>query len=447
MSNSHEQPVEHLVMLIGSNPLPNLVAALCLLQNRERSQLLLVYSQHTDTQRRALEKVLQERKEGFKEEQFIRIPVEEANADDIFNQVTKHVQGLRGQVRLNYTGGTKAMAVHAYQALACLVAERNIDPVQYSYLDAHTLSMHTIEPDGARRRFAAEPEVSLHELLRLHSHEPNLKPTPLWPRTTEALMQLHQTQGGPELWKQWVAQTFLVEPEWPKFSEADLSSRDEEWRDWVRQNLLWKSKPKRKWKPNNKINFDIPEALSGIFQTLRDETRIDEPLSASKLKSQGGFSGTGDCGKWFEGEWLESYVLDQVLKLKALPGNPARIGDVARDIQAKSSLQVEHAKGPRQIQVDVAFMRGYQLFMLSCTTDRGLAKSKLLEAVVRAEQLGGAEARVGLVCSDGDVAALKGEVADLLGPKVAVFGVPQLPTLADELYHWIKQASREAPED
>lgn len=251
-------------------------------------------------------------------------------------------------------------------------------------------------------------------------------------------MQLHQTQGGPELWKQWVAQTFLVEPEWPKFSEADLSSRDEEWRDWVRQNLLWKSKPKRKWKPNSEISLKIPEVLSGIFQTLRKEADISGSLSMDELIARGGFSKKGDCGKWFEGEWLESYVLDQVLKLKALPENPARIADAARDIQAK---------GAQQVQVDVAFMRGYQLFMLSCTTDRGLAKSKLLEAVVRAEQLGGAEARVGLVCSDGDVAALKGEVADLLGTKVAVFGVPQLPSLADALYDWIKQASRGAPEN
>jgi hypothetical protein len=427
-----ESQSEHLVVLVGKNPLPNLVAVLALLRNPKLAQLLLVYSAYTYDQCVMLEKVLLD--SGFEKQQFVHISVEEANPDSIYNQVTSHVQGLNGQIKLNYTGGTKAMAVHAYRVLEALVATGTIGPVQFSYLDARSLTMQVIEPNGDQRRFdvGLACQISLEEILNLHSRKASLKEAPLWPRTAHALSTIQQDQAGRAAWKQWAAQTFLAEPEWPAFTEVDPSARDEAWRAWARRELLWKGESGRKWKPNSAIRFEVPERFAVVFQTLREEVGFDGPVTVEALKAHGGFKRTGDCGKWFEGEWLETYVLDQVLALKNQPGNPLHIGDAARDIQAE---------GPQQVQADVAFMRGYQLFVLSCTTSKSLAKSKLLEAVVRAEQLGGAEARVALVCSDEIPGSLKGQVEDLLATKVEVFGVHQLPSLRDELARWVDAAS------
>jgi hypothetical protein len=90
--------------------------------------------------------------------------------------------------------------------------------------------------------------------------------------------------------------------------------------------------------------------------------------------------------------------------------------------------------------MDVAAMRGYQLFAISCTTGTGKSecKSKLFEAVVRARQLGGDEARIGLVSFHKDPGALQQEVERrlLMDGKVRVWGPDQLPQLADYLKQW-----------
>jgi len=86
-------------------------------------------------------------------------------------------------------------------------------------------------------------------------------------------------------------------------------------------------------------------------------------------------------------------------------------------------------------------MRGYQLFAISCTTDnnRGLCKSKLFEASIRAQQMGGSEARVALMCCFDDPDSLKSELASLLGEnQVTVFGREHLDDLPRAISQWIK---------
>lgn len=432
MSSHSNNYTDHLFLLVGTNPLPNYAAVLFLLPDFAKARLLFIYSSYTDQQRLNLEAVLKER--GFAEEQFVRILVEEASPDAIYNKVSKHAQAAQGQIRLNYTGGTKAMAVHAYRTLEGLFQEHKLAAVQFSYLDARFLIMQITQlPEGQVGRIVSLAyEVSLREVLRLHSRESSMKSAPLWPRTAQAITELHQEPTGREAWKQWVVQTFLSEPAWPAPIETEPEARDEAWKAWVRQQILWTSNTQRRWKANSEVEFVVPEKLANIFDTLRTEAAIEGALSVAALKGQRGFKNKGDCGKWFEGEWLDSYVLDQVLALKDRPGNPYHIGDTACDIQAT---------GPQDVQIDVAFMRGYQLFAIACTTDKSLAKSKLLEAVVRAEQLGGAEARVALVCSADTSTSLKAEVEDLLAKKVAVFGAAQLPQLQNELSDWIDGVS------
>lgn len=95
-----------------------------------------------------------------------------------------------------------------------------------------------------------------------------------------------------------------------------------------------------------------------------------------------------------------------------------------------------------KFEFDVAFMREYQLFALSCTTThyRGLCKQKLFEASLRARQLGGAEARVGLVCCHHDPQGIKAELEVMTrNRKLAVFGRQDLGNLGQKITNWIAE--------
>ncbi|MBN2394703.1 MAG: DUF1887 family protein, partial [Anaerolineae bacterium] len=138
--------------------------------------------------------------------------------------------------------------------------------------------------------------------------------------------------------------------------------------------------------------------------------------------------------RWLDGTWLEHYVLSQVT-------------EVAQRCQLHDwgmTLRTDSGSTNPDFEFDVVALRGYQLFGISCTTstDKHRAKLKLFEAYVRARQLGGEEARVGLVAGYAKPKGLQKEVENQLDVdgKVQVFGPRDLPTLARDLIQWFQKA-------
>ena len=111
--------VDHLFLLIGTNPLPNYVSARLLARDPQRTTIWFVHSKDTAKEHDTLQKSLQT--EGF--QSFQSIEVDEASSIDIYNQIQQRARSLHGVIGLNYTGGTKAMAVHAYRACQNLNAQ------------------------------------------------------------------------------------------------------------------------------------------------------------------------------------------------------------------------------------------------------------------------------------------------------------------------------------
>src|SRR5437867_71537 len=119
-----EQPKD-LILLVGSNPLPNYVAVAMLRPERVH----LVYSQQT-------EQVMKRLKECI-ETPPLSIPVEQAGCYGI--QDANNVREIRDLVKrlpcgaaLHYTGGTKRMSTHIHAG--CLEREGRRDE-HASYLD------------------------------------------------------------------------------------------------------------------------------------------------------------------------------------------------------------------------------------------------------------------------------------------------------------------------
>ena len=101
-----------------------------------------------------------------------------------------------------------------------------------------------------------------------------------------------------------------------------------------------------------------------------------DELSLTNASSKGGFNKIKHLCKWLDGEWLEHYVLQQVKNISS----SYSISD------SRMSFHIPDNTNNDKFEFDVAFMRNYQLFALSCTTDTepGLCKLKLFEAYRRA---------------------------------------------------------------
>ena len=75
----------------------------------------------------------------------------------------------------------------------------------------------------------------------------------------------------------------------------------------------------------------------------------------------------------------------------------------------------------KPFELDVVAVLGYQIVVVSCTTDKDQAtvKGKAMEAIIRARQLGGDEARAIVLCSADKQAAelIENEMEDEMGSR------------------------------
>jgi hypothetical protein len=156
-----------------------------------------------------------------------------------------------------------------------------------------------------------------------------------------------------------------------------------------------------------------------------------------------GFEQLDSCHTWFNGLWLEDHTFYALQQIASELG----IQSFGIDLKPKPMPWTEDPK-LKYFQLDAAAMVGYQLFAISCTASEnpgGGTKHRLFEVFVRARQLGGDEARIGLVSCVQDPELLQLELKRKwdAGNQIKVFGRRDLPRLAASLKQWIRTANKE----
>jgi len=174
----------HLILLIGTNPLPNFVVADYFLKHNEHlRKIWLIHSEArnnlqagTNIQADNLEKLLKKKWNEEKKHQSLQFPLEKISVSDV-----SHAKTIRGdieskmpgklkndKVHLNYTGGTKAMSTHVYS----FVKDKIKDNPSFSYLDARKFRLIDDDKDeviaGDLRK---EVTITFQELIELHWFE------------------------------------------------------------------------------------------------------------------------------------------------------------------------------------------------------------------------------------------------------------------------------------
>ncbi|XHX78394.1 MAG: DUF1887 domain-containing protein [Stenomitos frigidus ULC029] len=392
--------VDRLLLLIGENPLPSYVAARTLL--KAGGTPYLVYTSHTKEQADRVRDLLRERSPDPQKFQYQCVPLEDYESDGyhiqtiIQDAIKPHIGDKWG---LNYTGGTKPMAAHAYRVLLKLQPD-----AVFSYLDPRRLEMCIDREEGDRIRRKVNLKMSLEELFQLH----------------------HLAfQSIP-----------ISQPNLPEVITAFVSvAHQQDWQAWKNAGMPLEG---------------LPDDIKALLKPYADDSSRSVSLAA--LQADRDFDQDYTANYWINhNDWFEHYVLHQVqsiadaysihvskasFHIKDLDSNPARRGC--------SSSQGDSEK---KFEIDVAFMRSYQLFALSCSISKtkSTLKEKLFEVYLRAKQLGGDEARVALVCFSEEPEVLEYELKIVLdNPNIKVFGKAQLLNLADEIATWIEALGREA---
>jgi len=414
--------VDHLLLLIGENPLPNYVAARTLLKVGGTPHL--VYTKHTKPQADRLRDLLKERSPDLKDCQYVFLDNYESDSYHIQKGIQDTIKRYaQERLGLNYTGGTKPMATHAYRALL------KIQPhAIFSYLDPRKLEMCIDREDGERFHEKVTLELPLTELFQLHNLTLQSPPTmePTLPNVAQAFTEFYQDKSLADSWRKWCDNT--------------LRPTAREGQKWLSEIKLQSLDLPLAYSENSsfsdQVQKELPDEIKAVLQ--KHFGAGTEVLKFQLAKEQGAFQKYKHLCEWLDGIWLEHYTLQQVQSIAV----DSHIHDSALSFPVKNPKT-----GQDKFELDVAFMRNYQLFAISCTTDdnKGLCKSKLFEAYLRAKQLGGDEARVALVCCSDRPDALKQELEVMLeDSKIKVFGREHLSNLADEITAWINQLDREA---
>lgn len=165
---------DHLLLLVGSNPLPNAVAACMLLAPGGTAHLL-----HSPASAGVANKLcewFEEDKRGIIARK-VETPVDEADPASVAAVTAAWVADYKdkGRIGLHYTGGTKVMAVHASRALKDASAKGK-QPV-CSYLDPSALAVYIDADDpmsGARDTCIPVGQdicLTVDDVLRLHGDD------------------------------------------------------------------------------------------------------------------------------------------------------------------------------------------------------------------------------------------------------------------------------------
>ena len=372
-----------LVLLIGGNPLPNYITAKYLLTKEREDELNLpvpdkivfVYSKNTEIFKRSILKQL-----ALDEQQQvipINLDTNEREPDKIMRELQRELSKIvpMTSLHLNYTGGTKTMSV--YSALTVIAHDlkratpnakwllSDLDPGKHRLVVLPENLLKNANPEfkclPARLDLREHVALNVNTLFALHGMTLKSEGTDALTLPTDLLFEFGKRALA--RYKKGSAEEKKI---FRRFDNDEMKKIKRRNRDRKNQENVIRS---------NQNIMNILEQIFREFPISKDcFTHIcNNPLPYVSFI------------EFFAGKWVEEIVLhslQQLQKKNAIPIHEVRKG-------------VEAEFDGRPCEMDVIAMRGYQLFLCSCTTSQGISevKQKAFEALYRTEELGGEHAK------------------------------------------------------
>lgn len=385
-----------LVLLIGTNPLPNFVVAEYFLKrNKNIEKIWLVHSEKVESHFQAgtlelaenLEKIIKDRWKDKHES--LQFPLEKISLSDVSNasRITVNIESMITKLirnesfHFNYTGGTKSMSTHSYWNLKGLG-----DDVEksFSYLDGRNFRLILDEPDEViAKDLRKEVKITFEELIKLHGFERiNEDGTNPFVKTLDIFTNLVENDRLDEFYK--VNGSYdrkLFENNKGKLAE--------------KEGQLKNNKEKIDNFRPNKIFQDIINSMPEEYRMFDNNGVYKWGLSNSKFEKT-----YYKTLEYIDGGWFEEYIA-QILNDKFCnKKNDEENFKANLKISTNWVIKKTEWNDPdANFELDVIMVNGYQLTGISCTTaeKKYLCKSKGFEIIHRTKQIGGDEAKAVLI--------------------------------------------------
>jgi len=407
-----------LILLVGTNPLPNYVTAQYFMEhNPNLNTIWLMHSKSSGSQQGTKEladniiEVLSGK--NIKPVSFRIIELSDISCsmqieeDIIKSGIINELNKDRRKAHLNYTGGTKTMAVHVYRVLG----EKLADRCSYSYLDARDFR---IKMDGIRGALTGDLRlkvgVTLDNLIQLHGYTKlgrNAGDEAIWNTVVSEFGKLID-EGQLSAYLDWVKK-FLEPVYW---EAGGLLSTAQKYINHNMNRLKAKDEEEMARRIREDYNAKTPDPIKRLLQALQERYPMleGETLWVPASKNKNNYSNKAEKPVDFlHGKWLEHYVA-QVLKETM----PSAAG--GRDIPLETNWQICKKDGGKDFELDVILVNGYQVCGISCTTSRKDSECKLkgFEVLHRVNQMGGEEAKAVLITCLPEVAKKNGKDVSIL---------------------------------
>lgn len=369
-----------LVVLLGSNPLPVYVTIKAA-QNEEKigfDKVLFVFSSKT---KKYITKIRD--KAGLAQETISYCNLEDSHRDpqEIRKKIGKSLtavlekHGSNSHIHFNHTGGTKTMAIHGFIAISNFAVEQKI-PLTISDLDSDTHRLNVTDENissifPTSRSLLDSIKISLEDLINLHGFSTK---TP--GRDTIEDLPWYRIQYD-------FFTEFLSDSHIKNFPYSDYHAF------WLKEKAVTivKNNHDRLYEHLKKNKQDYSK------EKLLEECHLNTIKTLEKMEDDVLYKNLYGICDFIDGKWLEYLVFSIVKKLlndKLTDVDEALMGEV---------VFLGNQKANRDCELDVVIMKGYQLTLISCTTARSISivKQKAFEAIFRANQLGGEQAKILLV--------------------------------------------------
>lgn len=382
MSNNFD--FTDLVLLVGTNPLPNYVVGKYFsMNNRNLKRILLIYSEKTELSKSSTKQYADDIRAVLAKKLDRNIEIKKEAISDVSSSIiiSSEIRNILSpdnfgyeveKIHLNYTGGTKAMSVHVYRELEEMWKYR----FSASYLNARDFK---IKFDNNQEYYSTEDlretiDISWDDLFHLHNCKISNKGGYFETLNSQEKEKIINNivnlinKGKIMELKEWI-QKFKSLNDKKKYNKISLDLINKEMEVY-----------------NNKRNKELFSLLASFPKDCRP---VDEDGNwvYDNILTRRAFN--ENLIKFLDGKWLDSYVY-QIIKTKKPESEP----------YISCELKTREDAESKPFEVDIILKNGYQICGISCGTtvsDKSRMKNKGFEVILRSRQIGGEEARAILV--------------------------------------------------